>query len=301
MSGDALVWRSQLYVPANNQRFIDKAFTRRADAIILDLEDSVPADQRKGARERLGESVRIVGQAGADVTVRINSSDDEVALDLEAAVLPQVRGIFVTKVRDADYMRSISRRVAELETVRGMESGTICLIAMIETAAAYVQAYDIARADPRIAAMVLGGEDMALDLGMVPDAETLAFPKQQVAIAARAAGVVPFGIMGTVADYRDTDAVRGIAERSRRFGFEGASCIHPSIVPILNAAFTPSETEVDHARRVVTAYAEAEAAGTGAITVDGKMIDVPVALRARNLLTRFEAIERRGGKTSEVN
>ena len=294
MSCDALVWRSQLYVPANNQHFIDKAFTRRADAIILDLEDSVPADEREGARARLEESVRTVSQAGADVTVRINSSDNEVLLDLEAAVLPQVRGIFVTKVRDADYIRAISRRVGELEASRSMAPGSICLVAMIETAAAYIQAYDIARADPRIAAMVLGGEDMALDMGMVPDADTLAFPKQQIAIAARAAGVVPFGIMGTVADYSDTDVVRAIAERSRRFGFEGAACIHPSIVPILNAAFTPGETEVDHARRVVAAYAEAEAAGKGAITVDGKMVDVPVVRRARNLLVRFEAIQRRG-------
>ena len=238
--------------------------------------------------------MRAVGQAGADVTVRINASDEDAALDLEATVMPGVRGIFVTKVRDAEYIRAISRRVAELEAASGIAPGTICLIAMIETAAAYMQAYDIARADPRIAAMVLGGEDIALDLRMVPDADTLAVPKQQVAIAARAAGVLPFGIMGTVADYADTDAVREVAERSRRFGFEGASCIHPSIVPILNAAFTPSDAEVDHARRVVVAYAEAEAAGTGAITVDGKMIDVPVALRAQNLLARFEAIQRRG-------
>ncbi len=295
MSGDALIWRSQLYVPANNRRFIDKAFTRGADAIILDLEDSVPAGEREGARARLEESVQIVGQAGADVTVRINSSDNEVVLDLPAAVLPQVRGIFVTKVRDADYIRAISSRVGELEAARSMAPGSICLIAMIETAAAYLQAYDIARADPRIAAMVLGGEDMALDMGMVPDADTLAFPKQQIAIAARAAGVLPFGIMGTVADYRDTDAVRAVAERSQRFGFEGASCIHPSVVPILNAAFTPGEAEVGHARRVVAAYVEAEAAGTGAITVDGRMVDVPVVRRAENLLVRFEAIQRRGG------
>ncbi|MHA1107613.1 MAG: HpcH/HpaI aldolase/citrate lyase family protein [Alphaproteobacteria bacterium] len=295
MSDDALIWRSQLYVPANNQRFIDKAFTRGADAIILDLEDSVPASEREGARARLEQSVQIVGQAGADVTVRINSSDDEILLDLQAAVLPQVRGIFVTKVRDADYIRAISSCVGELEAASGMAPGSICLIAMIETAAAYMQAYDIARADPRIAAMVLGGEDFALDLGMVPDADTLSFPKQHIAIAARAAGVAPFGILGTVADYSDGDAVWNVAERSSRFGFEGASCIHPDIVPVLNAAFTPGEAEIDHARRVVAAYEEAEAAGTGAIAVDGKMVDVPVVRRAKNLLLRFEAIERRSG------
>ncbi len=293
MSSPALVWRSQLYVPANNRRFIDKAATRRADAIILDLEDSVPPDERDGARERLEDSVQIVGERGADVTVRINSPDHEAEADLQAAVVAGVRGIFVTKVRDAGHIQAISRRVGELEAARGLDPGAICLVAMIENAAAYMQAYDIARADARIKAMILGGEDFALDMGMVPDSDTLAFPKQHIAIAARAAGVIPFGILGTVADYGDGDALREMAERSQRFGFEGASCIHPSVVPILNAAFTPGEAELDHARRAVAAYAEAVAAGTGAITVDGKMIDVPIVRRAQNLLTRFEAIQRR--------
>ncbi len=294
MIGEPLVWRSQLYVPANNPRFIAKAHTRGADSIILDLEDSVPVDERPGARAGLADAVAQVGQSGADVTVRINSPEDEAFADLEAAVLPEVRGIYVTKVRDADYVRAVSERVSELEAARGIEVGTIRLVAMVETAAAYLRAEEIAHADDRIAGLVLGGEDIALDLGMVPDADTLAMPKQHLSIVARAAGLVPFGVMGTIADYNDLDAVREVAERSRRFGFEGAACIHPSVVPVLNAAFSPTDAEVDHARRVVAAYAEAEAAGKGAITVDGKMIDVPVVRRAENLLARSDAIRQRG-------
>ncbi|MBT6094744.1 MAG: CoA ester lyase [Rhodospirillaceae bacterium] len=294
MSREPMVWRSQLYVPANNSRFIAKAHTRGADAIILDLEDSVPAAERPGARAGLADAVAQVGQSGADVTVRINSPEAEAFADLDAAVLPDVRGIYVTKVRDGAYVQAISAKVSELEAARGIEAGQIRLVAMIETASAYLRAEEIAGADDRIAALVLGGEDIALDLGMVPDADTLAMPKQHLAIVARAAGLVPFGIMGTIADYNDLDAVRSVAERSHRFGFEGAACIHPSVVPVLNAAFQPSDAEVAHARRVVAAYAQAELAGTGAITVDDKMIDVPVVRRAENLLARYGAIQRRG-------
>ncbi len=290
---EPLVWRSQLYVPANNPRFIEKAHTRGADAVILDLEDSVPAAEREGARANLAASVDDVGQSGADVTVRINAPEADAMRDLDAAVIAGVCGIFVTKVRDAAYIRAVAAEVGRLEAERGMASGTVRLVAMIETAAAYLKALEIAEADPRTAALVLGGEDMALDIGMVPDAETLAMPKQQISIVARAAGLIPFGIMGTIADFADLENVRAAAERSRRFGFEGAACIHPSVVPVLNAAFTPGAEEVSLARRIVTAYAEAEAKGTGAITVDGKMIDAPVVRRAENMLMRLEAIEKR--------
>ena len=293
MSDSPPVWRSQLYVPANNSRFIAKAHMRGADVIILDLEDSIPAANREEARKGLAETIASVGQSGADVTVRINSPEEEAMLDLDAAVVAGVRGLFVTKVRDADYIQVVSERVGELERTRGLTQGGTVLVVMIETAAAYMQAYDIARADGRIFALVLGGEDIALDIGAVPDADMLSMPKQQMAITARAAGLVPFGILGTISDYNDLNVVREVAERSRKFGFEGAACIYPSVVPVLNKAFTPSETEVDHARRVVAAYAEAEVEGKGATTVDGKMIDVPGVRRAKNLLLRMEAIKQR--------
>ena len=117
-------------------------------------------------------------------------------------------------------------------------------------------------------------------------------------MAARAAGVMPLGFIGTVADYRDREVFRAMVRRSRRFGFEGASCIHPSGVDILNEEMTPDAGEVDRARRIVSAYESAESAGTGAITMDDRMIDVPVAERARRLLDRNAVIEaRETGKT----
>ncbi len=289
----SLVWRSMLYVPANNERFIDKAHTRGADAIILDLEDSVPAAERDGARAMLGASAEKVSKAGADAVVRINRPDAEAEKDLEAAVIPAVTALMLPKVDDAGHVHAIADMVAALEKKQGMEAGAMKFIVMVESPAALLKAEEIAAAHPRNVAAYLGGEDFATAAGMVPDPETLFLPKMMTLFAARAAGIAPLGMIGTVADYQDLDAVRDIIRRSRKFGFEGASCIHPSVVPVLNEEMTPSGDEVDQARRIVEAYAEAEKEGRGAITIDGMMIDVPVAERAEALLKRHAAIKLR--------
>ncbi len=288
---DPLVWRSLLYVPANNRRFIDKAHTRGADAIILDLEDSVPASEREAARAMLGGSAQMTGQAGADVVVRINRPDAEAEADLEAAVIPGVTALMLPKVPSADHVRALAGAVEALETKQGMEPGTMKFIVMVESPAALFKAADIAAAHPRNVAAFLGGEDFAAAAGMVPDPETLFIPKVMTLYAARAAGIMPLGMIGTVADFQDLDAVRDTIRRSRKFGFEGASCIHPSVVPLLNEEMAPSGDEVDHAHRIVEAYGEAEKEGLGAITVGGMMIDVPVAERAAALLKRHAAIQ----------
>lgn len=292
-SGQMLIWRSLLFVPANNGRFIERAHTRGADAIILDLEDSVPAHERPDARRRLMESAGLAARAGADVLVRINAEPEESAADLDAAVHAGVDALLVPKVEDPETLRGLSADVALLEAQRGMAIGSVRFVVLVESAAGLLHAEAIARADTRNVALELGGEDFALSTGMVPDAETLALPKQMALYAARAAGLMPLGILGSIADYADLDAYRVTAERSRRFGFEGAACIHPSSVSILNDVFTPSPAQAAHARRLVDAYADARRAGSGAVSVDGKMVDVPVVERAQKLLARLAAIRAR--------
>jgi citrate lyase subunit beta/citryl-CoA lyase len=298
MPADILIWRSLLFVPANNPRFIDKAHTRGADAIILDLEDSVPVAERPDARRKLADSAAQVARGGADVLVRINSEPQEVAADLDAAVHPGVGALLVPKVDDAKTLQTLSADVSRLEAVRGMATGSIRFVVLVESAQGLLNAEAIARADARTVAMELGGEDFALSTGMVPSPETLAVPKQMVLYAARAAGLVPLGILGSIAEYGDLDAYRATAERSRRFGFEGAACIHPSNVPVLNEVFTPAPEDVERARRIVDAYAEAQRAGSGAVSVDGKMVDVPVVERAQKLLARLDAIRVREAAAS---
>jgi citrate lyase subunit beta/citryl-CoA lyase len=134
---------------------------------------------------------------------------------------------------------------------------------------------------------------------MLPTAESLMMPKQQLAIAARSAGILPLGFIGTVADYKDLDAFRETVRRSRRLGFRGASVIHPAQVPILNEEFAPSADEVASAKKIVAAYDEAVAAGRGSISVDGKMIDVPIVLRAQGLLAIHTAIQEREARKTK--
>lgn len=294
---DLPVWRSLLYVPAHIPRFIDKAHTRGADAIILDLEDSVPAAERDGARAMVAESADKVSQGGADVIVRINRPDAEAEKDLSAAVIPGVTALMLPKVDDGSHVCVLADQVAVLEKERGMETGVTAFVVMVESPAALFKAADIAAADPRNVAATLGGEDFATAAGMVPDPETLFLPKLLTLFAARAAGIMPLGMIGTVADYRDLGAVRDNIRRSRRFGFEGASCIHPSVVPLLNEEMSPSPEQVGRAEKIVDAYGKAEEEGIGAIVVDGMMVDVPVAERAKALLRRHAAIRARDAKS----
>ena len=277
-------WRSALFVPADNPRFIAKAHLRGADAIILDLEDSVAPARRGGARARLTDTIASVARNGADVLVRINRDAGESQEDLDAAVQPGVTALMLPKADSFEQVRALSADVARLEGCRDMTPGGIRFVPMIETAAGLLRAEQIAAADERNIALNFGAEDFAVDTGLVPDEETLLLPNQLTLYAARAAGLVPLGLLNTVAEYRHLDAYRALVRRSIRFGFEGASCIHPSLVPILNEEFSPRPAAVEAARRIVDAYSQALVDGTGAISVDGMMVDVPVAQRAARIL-----------------
>ena len=293
---DLPVWRSMLFVPVTQRRFVEGAARRGADAIILDLEDSVAASEKQRARTLVPEAADIVSRGGADVVVRINRPLSLAVRDIEAAIGPRVLALALPKVDGPEHVQLLAEVVDEVEAERGIVPGTTRLIAMVETAAAFFRIAEIARAHPRLCALNLGAEDFATSAGILPEAEALSMPKQMAVFAARAAGIMPLGFIGSIAEFHDLDGFRQTIRRSRRFGFIGASVIHPSQVPILNEEFRPSPNEVDHARRVLAAYDKALAEGVGAVTVDGKMIDVPVVERARLLVEREEAIAAREAK-----
>ncbi|CAN5662530.1 CoA ester lyase [soil metagenome] len=287
------VWRSILYVPGNVPKFIDKAHERGADCVLVDLEDSVQPAQKPEARAMLAETMSKVARGGADVAVRINRPMRMAVADIEAAVRPGLSALFVTKTESVQHLRLLDEMVTELEKERGLPIGGIGFGVMIEHPRALPHVDDIAEHGPRVISMMLGGEDFALETGSVPSDETLELPKRLVAFAAQAHGVPMIGILGTVADYSDPEAYRRSAERARRFGFSGGTCIHPGLVTALNEAFTPKAEEVTYALKLIEADKKAAAEGRGSFTVDGKMIDIPVIDRARKLLARHEAIERR--------
>jgi citrate lyase subunit beta/citryl-CoA lyase len=280
-------------VPGNVPKFIDRAHERGADCVLVDLEDSVQPAQKPEARAMLPETMKKVARGGADVAVRINRPMRLAVQDIEAAVRPGLSALFITKTESVQHLRLLDEVVTELEKERGLPVGGIGFGAMIEHPRALPHIDDIAEHGPRVISMMLGGEDFALETGSVPGDETLELPKRLVAFAAQAHGVNMFGILGTVADYSDPEAYKRSAERARRFGFSGGTCIHPGLVAALNDAFTPKADEVAYAKKLIEADKKAQAEGRGSFSVDGKMIDIPVIDRARKLLARHEAIEKR--------
>src|SRR5260221_103225 len=293
MTKDLPVWRSMLFVPVTQRRFVEGAARRGADAIILDLEDSVARSEKERARTLVPEAARVVSAGGADVVVRLNRPLRMTVRDLEAVIGPGIHTVALPKAESAQHVQLVAEIIDELELERGIPLGTTKMLVMVETASAFFHIAEIARAHPRLVALNLGAEDFATSAGILPEPEALTMPKQTAVFAARAAGIMPMGFIGSIAEFHDLDAFRQTIRGSRRFGFIGASVIHPSQVPILNEEFRPSPNEVDHARRVLAAYDEALSEGVGAVTVDGKMIDVPVVERARLLVEREEAIAAR--------
>ncbi len=297
MNRELPVWRSLMYVPVNVEKFIDKAHTRGADVIQLDLEDAVPPAEKEKARTLVEKNAARVRRGGADVVVRINQPLALAVRDIEHSICPDVDGIAITKADSASHVRLLDQLVTELEMKRGMTIGHTKFLTMIETADAFTRIDEIPRASPRTVGMLIGGEDFALDMNAQPDGDVLLHPKQRMIIAARAASVMPLGFIGTVADFSDWDKFRLMVRRARRFGFDGAGCIHPGQVKIVNEEYTPSTEEVAYARKVIQMDKEAAAAGRGSFQIDGKMIDIPVVVRAEKLIRRYEAIRQREAKT----
>jgi citrate lyase subunit beta/citryl-CoA lyase len=276
--------RSLLYVPVSSERFLARAHERGADAIILDLEDAVAPARKDAARARLGDAVAMVRRGGAAVYVRINSEADRIRLDAEAACRAGADGLLVPKAREAGVIVALADFLTGIE--RAIARNTMSLVPMIEDPGAVLDARTIATANPRVFALMTGGEDLATALGAEPTPDVLRFPKLMVHLAAKAAGVRSFGLLRTVADYNDLAGIEQSAHEARRHGFDGASCVHPAVVPIINRAFSPTETEIDHARALIAAFDNAQAAGHGAFEFEGRMVDEPVVRRARALVER---------------
>lgn len=279
-------WRSLLFVPATAERFVAKAHTRGADVVILDLEDSIPPPEKAAARAALPEAAATVGQAGAAVAVRINRPLDLAVPDIAAAVMPQVTALMLPKVMGPEHIRLLSEVVAAREAALGLPIGRTRFIGIVETPQALPHLAAIAGADPRMAALGVGSEDLSTELEAVPGADMLYHFGMMVVAAARGAGILPLGSIGAFADFRDLEGYRASLQRSRRLGFACTACIHPAHVPIINEEYGVAPAEADRARRLIAAFEDALARGEGAVAFEGAMIDLPVVERAKRLLAR---------------
>lgn len=287
------VWRSLLFVPVNVPKFVETAHTRGSDAVILDLEDSVPPAEKANARAMIAAAAPKVARSGADVVVRINQPLELAVRDIEAAVSPAIHTLMLPKIDSAGHVRLLAELVDRIEAQKGMQVGHTRFMALIETPSAFQRAEEIAAAHPRLISVSLGSEDFAMEINGEPATDVLFYPKQRVAIAAVANHLLPMGIIGSVADFADLDGYRASARLARRLGFRGSSCIHPKHVPILNEEFGAKPKEVDWAHRVIDVYDKAKAEGRASVQLDGKMIDIPIVIRAERILAHARAIDDR--------
>jgi len=277
-------WRSLLFIPANNEKFIAAAASRGADAIILDLEDSIPYALKAEARQSLPDHISHLSAQNVDVVVRINYDMINAVADLDVAVTKNTAAILVPKVLGVDHLRLLDDAIGLLESQRNIPKGSIKLIALIETIVAIESAAVIAQATPRLIGLALGTEDLSLDGGFESTPDNLTLPAQKIIYAARMANINVYGFPASIADYSDNEKFIQYQQRAKSMGFNGALCIHPVQVDVVNDAYRVSLAEKKQAVKIISAYEEAIKNNSGVVEVDGRMIDAPVVERARKIM-----------------
>jgi len=285
--------RSLFFVPGGEPRKLEKARGAGADTLLLDLEDSVAVPEKERAREAVAGCVREGGFGEAEVAVRVNPPGTPFFEDdLAQAVGAGAHAIMLPKAERAEGVARVAAQIAALEASR--PSGPpVRLLALVETAAGIVNAASLPRAGPRVDALCFGHADFSRDMGLVdvdPARGVVLHARCTLAIAARAADVAPIDTV--FVDVRDEAGFRADARLGVELGFEGKLCIHPAQVGIANEIYSPTDAQIDYARRVVEAAAEARAAGRGVFTVDGKMVDEPLIAAQERILGRARRLGR---------
>jgi citrate lyase subunit beta/citryl-CoA lyase len=286
--------RSWLFTPANHARRVEKVFQSGADAAILDLEDAVAPDEKPAARAAAAEA--LARPRACRAYVRVNGTETGWChADVLATAVAGLDGIVVPKTESADELRTLDWLITQLERERGLPEGRIELVPLIESAVGVEALPAICGATPRVARAAFGGADYTADVDMqwTDDEAEFAYIRARLAHCSRAAGLEP-PIDTVVVQIREHDRFRAAARRGRQFGFQGKLCIHPDQVPLANAVFGPSAEEVAHARRVLAAWADAEARGLASIQLDGYFIDPPIAAKARRIAAMAERDAARG-------
>ncbi len=288
------IFRTLMFVPGNQEKRIEKARIVPADALILDLEDSVPATEKDAARKMVSTSIQKLASEGRDIFVRVNSlSTPYCATDIKAVVKKGLKGICLPKSESANDIHKAEALIAEAEKDFGIAEGSIGILALVETPMGIIYAYQIAAASQRIVGITFGAEDYALEMGVnrTKEGYEIEYPRMAIAVACHAAGVQAVDCVFT--DVKDNEGLEAETKRIKQLGFQGKLVIHPDQVKPVNQIFTPSPGEIDHARKVVEAFENAVAQGSASVSLDGKMVDSPVAARAKKLIVLAELIAKK--------
>ena len=279
--------RSRLYLPGSEPKYFINASLHQPDAIILDLEDSVHHAEKDAARILVRNALRAVDFGDCERMLRIN----QLPLGLEDLVelIPEQPDlVLVPKVEHPGQIAEVDRMIGELKARQDINRA-IWLMPIIESALGIENAFAIVAASPNVVALTIGLEDYTADLGVARavDGRESLYARSRIVNASRAAGVQ--AIDSVFSDVADMEALRQWGENSRALGFEGMGCIHPSQIPVVHAAFSPSPAEVEKAEKIVAAFEEAQQRGLGVVSLGSKMIDPPVVQRAQKLVTRAKA------------
>lgn len=270
--------RTRLYLPGNEPKFFLNAGLHRPDGVILDLEDSVSPEEKDAARLVVRNALRTVDFYGVERMVRINQLPLGLD-DLDAIIPHNVHIVLVPKVESPDTIREVAERIDAIRSKNGIDQ-EVFLMPIVESALGVVRAYEIASASPAVIALTIGLEDYTADIcaPRTSEGRESRFARSAVVNAARAAGVMP--IDSVFSDVSDMEALRRNAIESRGLGFDGMGCIHPRQIDVIHDAFAPTPKELEKAKRIVAAYEEARANGSGVVSLGSKMIDPPVVKRA---------------------
>lgn len=283
--------RSMLFLPGNNPNMMINGADLGADSIILDLEDAVSPDEKDTARFLVRNAIADMGFAGVEITVRINSIDTAYwKQDLEAIVPLHPDLIMIPKSGTANDILTVDKYIEGIEERCGMEKGSVRLIPLIETALGVENAYAIASACPRVAAIFLGGEDLTADLRCkrTKAGNEIDYARKRLVVAARAAGVDVYDTPFT--DVNDDEGIIVDAEYAKSLGFTGKSAIAPRHVKAINSVFSPTMKDIEYAKMVFEAIRRGKEQGKGAVSLLGKMIDKPIVERARQTLEAAKAL-----------
>jgi len=288
-----LVLRSMLFLPANSDRKIAKAFSSDADAVILDLEDALAISEKAAGRDNL---VGFLKNSPMKPTfVRVNDiATEHCYRDILAVVTPNLTGIVLPKVEAPHHLLTIDWLVSQLEDERELPRNGIEIMPIIETAKGLAAVNDIADASARVRRLAFGMVDLAADmrLDLHDDFGAVTHARFAVAVASRAADLQ--GPIDTAfVDIQNLDRLRSSTHQARSMGYAGKCCIHPAQIAVVNEVFSPTAADLERAERIVAAFNAAESAGSAAVTLDGMMIDYPVVTWAQQVLSLSEALDQR--------
>ena len=278
-----------MFLPGSNVAMLRDAALYGADSIMFDLEDSVSLKEKDSARTLVHFALKTFDYSNVETVVRINSLEADGDLDVEAAVLGGVNVIRLPKTENAQDIIDVEKVITKVEEENGIEVGTTKMMAAIESAEGVLNSREIAKASTRLIGIALGAEDYVTNMKTrrYPDGQELSFARNMILHAARAAGIAAIDTV-----YSDVDNTEGFQREVsliKQLGFDGKSVINPRQIPLVNEIYTPTEKEIDNALAVIAGIREAEAKGSGVISVNGKMVDKPIVERAQRVLALAKA------------